>query len=81
MEKDVRRKGRIPVLINRDAVNMNWTLENYCRKDRYKFWSCNLQKLKILDSKLMFEIKGFFHWLGMESIGDSIYRIGTNFEK
>jgi|SRR3989344_1498319 len=68
-------------LINRDVVNMNWTLDNYCGKIHYKFLPCLTQKAKIVDSKIMFKIKNLFHWFGMESLGDSIYKFGTNFEK
>lgn len=68
-------------LINRDVIDMNWMLENYCGEIHYKFSSCLIQKIKIVDCKIMFKIKILFHWLGMESIGDLIYKIGTNFEK
>ena len=68
-------------LINRDVVDMNWTLSNYCGEIHYKFWPCLIQKSKILDSKIMFRIKNIFHWFGMESIGDSLYGLGTNFER
>jgi len=68
-------------LINRDVVDMNWTLSNYCGDVHYKFWPCLIQKAKIVDSKIMFGIKNIFHWFGMESIGDSFYKFGTNFEK
>lgn len=77
-DNEFDEKGR---LVNRDVINMNWTLENYCGEVHYKFWPCLIQKAKISDSKFMFEIKTLFHWFGMESIGDSIYKIGTNFEK
>lgn len=69
------------VLVNRDVINMNWTLESYCGDVHYKFWPCLIQKAKITDSKFMFEIKKIFHWFGMESIGDAVYKTGTNFEK
>lgn len=68
-------------LINRDVVNMNGTLDNYCGDMHYKLWPCLAQKVKIVDSKIMFKIKNLFHWFGMESLGDLIYKIGTNFEK
>ncbi|PIT87069.1 MAG: hypothetical protein COU31_04835 [Candidatus Magasanikbacteria bacterium CG10_big_fil_rev_8_21_14_0_10_40_10] len=68
-------------LINRDVINMNWTLSNYCGEVHYKFWPCLKEKLKIADCKFMFKIKNIFHWLGMESIGDLIYKSGTYFEK
>ncbi|MDP2364752.1 MAG: hypothetical protein Q8M94_13420, partial [Ignavibacteria bacterium] len=68
-------------LINRDVVNMNWTLESYCDNVHSKFWPCLIQKVKIVDSKIMFRMKSLFHWFGMESVGDSVYKIGTNFEK
>ena len=68
-------------LINRDVVDMNWTLENYCGEVNCKFFPCLKQKIKIVDCKIMFKIKTLFHWLGMESIGNLIYRMGTNFEK
>lgn len=68
-------------LINRDVVDMKWTLSNYCGELHYKFWSCSVQKLKLIDSRIMFKIKNIFHWVGMESIGDSLYKFGTSFEK
>ncbi|MBM2817954.1 MAG: hypothetical protein HW401_544 [Parcubacteria group bacterium] len=68
-------------LINRDVVDMNWTISNYCGDVHYKILPCLIQKAKIVDSKIMFRIKNIFHWFGMESIGDSLYKIGTNFEK
>ena len=77
-DNEFDEKGR---LVNRDVIDMNWTLENYCGEIHYKFWPCLIQKTKISDSKFMFKIKTLFHWFGMESIGDSIYKLGTNFEK
>lgn len=68
-------------LINRDIVNMNRTLGHYCDDIHYEFWPCLREKIKIADCKFMFKIKTIFHWLGMESIGDLIYKLGTNFEK
>lgn len=69
-------------LINRDVVDMNWTLENYCGDTYYnRSWLCQKQRIKIVDCKIMFKIKMLFHWLGMESIGNLIYRMLTNFEK
>lgn len=68
-------------LMNRDLINMTFILGNYCGDGRYKFWSCQIQKIKIAVCKFMFKIKIAFHWLGMENIGDSIYRLGTSFDK
>jgi len=68
-------------LLNRDVMNMTFTLGNYCGEGRYKFWPCQTQKIKIAVCKLTFKTKIAFHWLGMENIGDSIYRIGTCFDK
>jgi hypothetical protein len=68
-------------LVNRDLVNMNWTISNYCGNVHYKFYPCVFQKIKMVDVKIMFTLKNIFHWLGMESIGDSLYKIGTDFEK
>ena len=68
-------------LVNRDIVDMNWTLSNYCGENRYKFWSCQIQRIKIIDCKIFFFIKTTLHWFGVESIGDVIYQLGTNFEK
>lgn len=77
-DNEFNEKGE---LVNRDVINMNWTLENYCGEVHYKFWPCLIQRTKILECKFMFKIKTLFHWFGMEGIGDSIYKIGTNFEK
>ena len=56
------------ILVNRDVINMNWTLENYCGDVHYKFWPCLKQKAKITDSKFMFEIKRFFIGLAWKAL-------------
>lgn len=72
------QRGR---LINRDLIDMNWTLDSYCGELHYKLGLCESQKIKIQIVRIVFKIKTFFHWFGMENIGDLIYQIFAGFEK
>ena len=63
-------------LINRDVIDLNWTLSNVCDEVHYKKWPCREEKLKIVYVKVMFKIRNIFHWLGLENVGSTLYDVG-----
>jgi hypothetical protein len=59
--------------VNRDVVDLNWTLSNFCGQDRYKPWPCRKEKGKIGYVKVVFKIRNMLSWFGLENVGNLFY--------